>query len=195
MDKELVDQAKNAFDFIQKLYFEISYLIKEIEGILQEEELVIGRPSGYGVSTRSSTGLEPNNVENWLPRSFTVFFCQKDLSKMYQGITITKIQDYLKVLLIHIELFDKEINNPKITYAIITDIVSKKPKWEKFEYLLSRFAYNGKKIFSKGPNIEYEDAHCSFKGKFYTENLFSINSSEELKKKIVDPMLALYRKS
>jgi len=195
MDKDLVAQKKNAFDFIQKLYFEISYLIKEIEGILQEEELVIGRPSGYGVSTKTSTGLEANNVENWLPKSFTVFFCQKDISKMYQGITITKIQDSLKVLLIHIELFDKEINNPKITYAIITDIVSKKPKWEKFEYLLSRFAYNGKKIFSNGPNIEYEDSYCSFKGKFYTENLFSINSSEELKKKIVDPMLALYRKS
>lgn len=194
MDKDLVVQAKSAFDFIQKLYFEISYLIKEIEGILQEEELVIGRPSGYGVSTKTSTGLESNNVENWLPKSFTVFFCQKDLSKMNQGITITNIQNSLKVLLIHIELFDKGINNPKITYAIIADIVSKKSKWEKFEYLLSRFAYNGKKIFSNGPNIEYEDGYCSFKGKFHTENLFSINSSEELKKKIVDPMLELYRK-
>jgi hypothetical protein len=195
MDKDLIAQTKNACDFIQKLYFEISYLIKEIEGMLQEEELVIGRPSGYGVSTRSSTGLEPNNVENWLPRSFTVFFCQKDLSKMYQGTTTTKIQDYLKVLIIHIELFDKEIKNPKITYALITDIVSKKPKWEKFEYLLSRFAYNGKKIFSNGPNIKYEDGYCTFRGKFYTENLFSINSSDELKKKIVDPMLELYRKA
>ena len=194
MDNDLVSQTKNAFDFIQKLYFEISYMIKEIEVMLQEEELVIGRPSGYAVSTRSSTGLEPNNVENWLSKSFTVFFSQKDLSKMYQGITITKIQDSLKVLIIHIELFDREINNPKITYAIITDIIPKKPKWEKFEYLLSRFSYNGKKIFSNGPNIDYEDSYCSFKGKFYTENLFSINSSKELKEKIVDPMLKLYRK-
>ena len=116
MDKGLVSQTKNVFNFIQKLYLEISYMIKEIEVMLQEEELVIGRPSGYAVSTRSSTGLEPNNVENWLSKSFTVFFSQKDLSKMYQGITITKIQDSLKVLIIHIELFDREINSPKITY-------------------------------------------------------------------------------
>ena len=194
MDKDLIKQANNAFDFIQKLYFEISYLIKEIEFILQTEELVIGRPSGYGVSTKTSTGLESNNVENWMPKSFTVFFCQKDLAEMNQGVTITKIENDLKVIIIHIELFDKEINNPKITYAIITDINSKKPKWLKFEHLLSRFAYNGKKIFSNGPNINYEDGYCSFKGTFHTENLFSIKGSEELKKKIVDPMIELYRR-
>jgi len=39
-----------------------------------------------------------------------------------------------------------------------------------------------------------EDAKCSFKGKFHTENLFSINSSKELKKKVIDPMLELYKK-
>jgi len=193
MDKDLIEQTKTAFDFVQKMYFEISYLIKEIEAILQEEEFVIGRPSGYGVSTRTSTGLESLNVENWLPKSFSVFFSQKDLSPMDKGITITRINESLKVLVVHIELFDKEIKKPKITYAIITDIVSNKPKWEKFEYFLSRFSYNGKKIFSSGPNIDYEDTYFKFRGKFHTEDLFSINSSEELKKKIIDPMLKLYR--
>ena len=34
--KEIAKQIKNAFDFIQKLYNESSYLIKEIEGQLDE---------------------------------------------------------------------------------------------------------------------------------------------------------------
>ena len=42
---DLPKQTKLAFDFIQKLYLEISYMIKEIEGLLyeQEEKFVIGR--------------------------------------------------------------------------------------------------------------------------------------------------------
>ena len=194
MDKDLIIQTKNAFDFIQKLYFEISYLIKEIEGNLQEDGFVIGRPSGYGVTMRSSTGLESINVENWISKSYSVFFCNQDDTKMHQGVTVTKIKPALKIMIVHIEIFDKEISNPKITYAMIYNIVSNNPKWEKFEYFMSRFAYHGKKIFSNGPNIDYKDVNCSFKGEFHTENLFSINNSEELRKKIIEPMLELYRK-
>lgn len=36
--KEIVEQTKLAFDLLEKLYFESSYLIKEIEGILSQEE-------------------------------------------------------------------------------------------------------------------------------------------------------------
>ena len=52
----LMEQTNLAFDFIQKLHLEVSYLIKEIEGILYEEEekFIIGRPSGYEISARSS---------------------------------------------------------------------------------------------------------------------------------------------
>ena len=49
MDRsEIVQQTKLAFDFIQKLYFEVSYLIKEIEGLFAEEEegFILCRPSG-----------------------------------------------------------------------------------------------------------------------------------------------------
>jgi len=195
MDKDLIMQTKNAFDFIQKLYFEISYLIKEIEGNLQGDGFVIGRPSGYGVTMRSSTGLETVNVENWISKSYSVFFCNQDDTKMHQGVTITKINPKLKIMIIHIEMFDKEISSPKITYARIDNIGHNNPKWEKFEYFMSRFAYYGKKIFSNGPDIDYKDSNCSFKGEFHTENLFSINNSEELRKKIIDPMLEMYKKA
>ena len=195
MDKDLVTQTKNAIDFIQKLYFEISYLIKEIEGVLREEmeSFVIGKPSGYGVNTRTSTGLEPINVEMWLSKVFTVFFAPEDRVKTYQGQTITKITKDLKVILIYIELQDKEITSPKIIFARINNIVSKKPNLDKFEHFLSRFTYNSSKIFNNPPSINYEDSFCSFKGKFDSENLFSINNSEELKKKIIEPVLKLYR--
>ena len=50
----LVEQTNLVFDFLQKLYLEVSYLIKEIEGILygEEEKFIIGRPSGYSISAR-----------------------------------------------------------------------------------------------------------------------------------------------
>jgi hypothetical protein len=59
--KGLIEQTRLAFDFIQKLYLEASYLVKEIEGQLAEEEeqFVFGRSGGYAVTARSSTGLEP----------------------------------------------------------------------------------------------------------------------------------------
>ena len=46
--QNLIRQTKNAFEYIQKLYLESSYLIKEMEGLLKEEEenFIIGRPSG-----------------------------------------------------------------------------------------------------------------------------------------------------
>lgn len=50
---EIVTQTKRAFDFIQKLYLEVSYLFKEVEGLLGEtdEHFIIGRLGGYGVYT------------------------------------------------------------------------------------------------------------------------------------------------
>ncbi len=195
MDKDIIKQTKNAFDFIQKLFLEVSYLIKEIEGMVQEEEekFKIARPTGYSVSTRTSTGLEPINVENWLPKVFVVFFAPEEKMKIYQGQSITKLEKDLKVLLIYIEIMDRELPQPKISYGIIYDIKSKRSQWHKFEYMMGRFTYNGKKIFKNIPEVDYEDAYCSFKGKFKRINLFSIENSNDIRKKIVEPMLKLYR--
>ena len=35
---EIVEQTELAYDFLQKLFFEVSYLIKEMEGLLGEED-------------------------------------------------------------------------------------------------------------------------------------------------------------
>jgi len=196
MSNELAQQTMNAFDFVQKLYFETSYLIKEIEGLLQEEEekFLIRRSGGYSITTRTSTGLDPFGVELWLMKNLTVFFAPESFTENFQGLTITKLQDSLKIIVVHIVFTDKEANEPKIIFGCLRDIKGKKKDYSKFESLMFEFSYNIKKIFSKLPNIDYEDIYCSFKGEFKQQNLFSINNSDKVRSKIIEPMLELYRK-
>src|SRR5665647_634698 len=107
MTQNLEMQTRNALNFVQKLYFEISYLIKEIEGLLlhtEDEEFVIVRPSGYAVTSGKSTGLEPANVEWWLSKAFTVFFVPDKDTKLQSGTTTTPFHNHLRILLLDIEL-------------------------------------------------------------------------------------------
>ncbi|HOI94551.1 MAG TPA: hypothetical protein PK250_07580 [Syntrophobacter fumaroxidans] len=195
MSHELVKQTKNALEFVQKLHFEISYLIKEVEGLLQQEEesFTIGKPSGYGVTARTSTGLEPINVENWMPKTFTVFFVPKSMNDANKGQTVTPITSDLKLLLLHIELTGKDLEEPRVIYGTINNISYKNKDYTKFEKMMWEFSYNTKKIFKTIPNVNYEDGTCSLQGKFNQEKLFSIKSSDDVVKKLVDPMLVLFR--
>ena len=115
-ESEIIEQGSLAFDFIQKLYLEVSYLIKEIEGILREEEekFIIGKPGGYSVSARSSTGLESVNVNLWLLRKFAVFFVPEDKTERKGGQIITRIDENLKVLYLRIVLNDRSVNQPTL---------------------------------------------------------------------------------
>jgi hypothetical protein len=63
----------------------VSHPIKEMEGLLNEEdeEFIIGRLSGYGISKRSSTGLEANNVALWLMKTFAVFFVPQKMTEQW----------------------------------------------------------------------------------------------------------------
>ncbi|MEK0337249.1 MAG: hypothetical protein QQN41_07440, partial [Nitrosopumilus sp.] len=182
---EIAEQTNLAFDFIQKLYLEVSYLIKEIEGILYEEneKFIIGRPSGYSISARSSTGLESNNVKLWLLRKFAVFFVPEDNTKCERGQTITQIDENLKVLYLRILLSDKSITEPTVYSGTLYNI-QKKPqaKWiKKFENIMGNIIeYNDSKIFQNIEKINYEDAYVTFQGKLIKTNLFEINDSETI---------------
>ena len=195
---EIIEQTNLAFDFIQKLYIEVSYLIKEVEGILHEEEekFIIGRPAGYGISARSSTGLESINVNLWLLRKFSVFFVPEDKTKIERGKTISEIDNNLKILYLRIILRDKNINEPVIYSGVLYNI-RKKPqaKWiKKFENLMGHLEYNDAKIFKNVKKIDYEDAYMKIQGKLIKNNLFEINDSETILNKIIKPSLELYRK-
>ena len=103
---DVIEQTKIAFDLMQNLYSESSYLIKEIEGILSEEEekFIISMPKGYGISSRSSTGLESNNVNLWLLKKFSVSFIVKEKTKTVRGKTVTNFSNTLKTLYLRIIL-------------------------------------------------------------------------------------------
>ena len=176
-NNELIDQTNLAFDFIQKLYLEVSYLIKEIEGILHEEEenFIIGKPSGYAVSSRSSTGLESNNVDLWLLRKFAVCFIPEDKSNVKGGQTITAIDEDLKVLYLRIVLNDKNINEPQIYLTVLYNI-KKKPQatgWTKFENIMGHLEYNDSKIFVDVKKIDYEDTYVKLQGEMIKKKLFA----------------------
>jgi hypothetical protein len=195
--KEIIEQTRLAFDFLQRLYIEASYLIKEIEGILKEEEetFIIGRPAGYSISARSSTGLEANNVALWLLRKFAVFFVPENITKQERGQTITTIDKTLKVLYLRIVLNDNKLNEPVIYSGALFDMAIKQPgKWiKKFENAMGHLQYNDEKMFKVPEQIDYEDAYIKLRGEFIKNHLFDINDSQTIVKKIIKPTLELYR--
>lgn len=196
MTQNLEMQTRNALNFVQKLYFEISYLIKEVEGMLrsEEEKFVIGKPSGYQVTSGKSTGLEPANVEAWLSKAFTVFFVPAKETKLQSGMTNTPFHDQLKVLLLDIELEGKINKTPRIMAGVLYDIRSKRDNYTKFEHMMSEFIYSRDKVFASAPDLSYNDSYLSMKGNLFSLPLFTLQTSEDISRKIVGPMVAHYRK-
>lgn len=189
---EIANQVNNAFDFIQKLYNESSYLIKEIEGQLGESGFQMLRPSGYSISARSSTGLEANNVNLWLLRKFAVVFVEESNTYLQKGQNVTEINEKLKVLYFRIILNDKNQSEPQLIFGVLYDIKKYKDGVKKFENLITHFEYNDSKLFAKFPNIDYEDGTLGVKGKLDKVNLLDINSSDELIEKVINPAIKLY---
>ena len=196
MNTDIAAQTKAAFDFMEKLYLETSYLVKEIEGILSEEEerFVIGRPSGYQVSFRMSSGLETNNVKLWLPKKFGVFFVPEGETKHQGGQTFTNFRDDLKVLYLRVVLSDPGQEAPTIQSGVLYDIWKKQSdKINKFEHLMQPIQQKDDRIFANGETVSYEDPSLRLKGKFLRNNLFEMTNSQALVDKIVNPTLDLYR--
>jgi hypothetical protein len=194
---EIAKQIKSAFDFLQKLYNESSYLIKEIEGQLSESEpkFQILKPSGYSVSARSSTGLEPNNVSLWLLRKFAVAFVEASNPDLQKGQNTTEINENLKILYFRIILDDKNQSEPHLIFGVFYEIKQSKEWVKKFENLMGQFEYVDSKLFAKFPNIDYEDGTFKIKGKFKKVNLLEIDSSDELIEKVINPSIKLYEKT
>ena len=195
---EIVEQSNLAFNFVEKLYLESSYLIKEIAGILNEEEekFVIGKPSGYGISTTSSRGLEVSNVRLWLLKKFSVFFIPEEKTALRGGGTITKIDKDLKILYLRIALNDKNVKEPTVYSGVLYNI-EKKPeaKWiTKFERVMGILEYNDYKVFKDVGKINYENVYIKIQGELIKNSLFEITDSETIVKKIIKPSLELYRK-
>lgn len=191
---ETAKQIKNAFDFIQKLFNESSYLIKEIEGQLAENEyrFQILKTSGYAISGRSSNGLEANNVIFWLLRKFGVAFVEETKTELKKGQNFTEINQDLKVIYIRIVLDDKNESAPQLIFGVFYEIEKHKDWIKKYENLMGQFEYVDNKMFAKFPNVDYEDSNFKIKGKFKKVNLLDINSSDELIEKVINPVIKIY---
>lgn len=191
---EIAKQIKNAFDFIQKLYNESSYLIKEIEGQLAENEhrFQFLRTSGYSISGRKSTGLDANNVNLWLLRKFSVAFVEELKTKLKSGQNFTEINEELKVLYFRIILDDNKVTEPQIMFGTFYNIKQKKDWIKKFEHLMGVFEYIDNKLFAKFPIVDYEDSDLRINGKFKKVSLIDINSSDDLIEKVINPAIGIY---
>jgi len=191
---ETAKQIKNAFEFIQKLFNESSYLIKEIEGQLAENEhrFQILKTSGYAISGRSSNGLEANNVIFWLLRKFGVAFVEETKTELKKGQNFTEINRDLKVIYIRIVLDDKNESAPQLIFGVFYEIEKHKDWIKKYENLMGQFEYVDNKMFAKFPNVDYEDSNFKIKGKFKKVNLLDINSSDELIVKVINPVVKIY---
>jgi len=195
---ELVSQTKLAFDFIQKLYFEVSYLIKEAEGLLaqEDEEFVFGRSSGYAVTARTSYGLDPSSINLWMYKKMAVFFVPKTFTEISKGQSITRFEKDVKILYMRIVLDDKDTPEPKVYYGVLNAFVLKENSgFVKIEQLMTHIEYNETKIFDGGDKIDYEDKYISFKGKLGSTNLFDIQNSQDITKKILKPALKIFREA
>jgi hypothetical protein len=196
--KELIEQTNLAFDFIQKLYLETSYLIREIEVSLHEEDevFVIGKPGGYSVSARRSSGLESASVSLWLLRKYSVFFAPENKTEKRGGSHIVPIDETLRVLYLRIVLNDKDLNEPAVYSGILRNIGTQNQAKAItcFEHMLNHLEYNDDKIFKHIEKIDYEDGRIRIQGELIKNNLFEINNSEDIKEKIIDPSLKLFRK-
>ncbi|MEN8251365.1 MAG: hypothetical protein ABFS32_20715 [Bacteroidota bacterium] len=195
-NKEIVNQINNAFDFMQKLYHESSYLIKEIEGQLGESDyrFKIIKPGGYGVTSRSSSGLESNNVNYWLMRKLSVAFVEGSDEEIKKSQNITIIDEELKVLYFRVVLNEKGASEPFLIFGVFYSIKQLKEWVKKFEQLMGVIEYTDKKLFDQFPNIDYQDATFRIKGKFKRVDLLDINSSTELIEKVINPAIKLYER-
>jgi len=195
---EIMEQNNLAFDFIEKLYLESSYLVKEMAGILNEEEenFIIGRPAGYGITSYTSKGLEPNFVKLWLLKKFSVFFIPEGKTELKGGATVTKIDKILKVLYLKIAFYGKTIKSPTVYSGVLYNIEKKKDasSVKKFEHIMGHIEYRDDKVFQDIKKINYEDIYIKFQGELIKNNLFDINDSETIVNKIIKPSLELYRK-
>lgn len=195
---ELVQQTRYAFDFIERLYMEVSYLIREMEGHLRDEpeKFAICKPTGYGVTTRSSTGLESANVSMWLPRRLAVSFIPSEHTEESRGKTHTPSTSDLKTLYVRILLDDKSIEQPMICSGVLYDLQRKTPGkgWDRFvENLMAHIEYNEHRVFVDAEKLEYEDAYVKFQGCLQTVPLYEIADSASLVSKVIEPSLELFR--
>ena len=196
--RQLAASTRNAHEFLQRLHLEVSYLIREVEGQLgqEDDEFVQLTAGGYAMITSTSSGLDPDNVKLWMPRTFTAAFGPRAKTEMEGIYTTTQLpaNAQKRLLILHVVLADTNESTPRVWFGKLTKAQAKKANIIKFEQLTSKFARYSERIFSnvsRAGKARWEDSQCALEGKFLHVDLFDIKSSKDVRKRIVDPLLAL----
>jgi hypothetical protein len=119
---------------------------------------------------------------------------EEDSIKVAKSYTETPFKDSLRVLFLHVKAYESEMERPIIFSGVLERVRSKKKDLTKFERLMYVFSYRPDAVFAKLPVIDYQDGSCSLAGRAITTPLFSITSAKDVKDKLIDRMLKLYRK-
>lgn len=195
MDKrQMNEQAKLAFEFLEKLYFETSYLIKEVEGLLkkEEEQFAIGRTRGYAIAASGSTGLE--YPDQWMYKKLSVFFVPKNYIEKLGGKTRTTFKKNLKIICLLVILSDKNVSLPKVIIGTLYDLWGNPKYYKKLEDMISPYhLWDWVKIYTNFSQVDFADSYMKLKGKFIVRDLFDINKVQDIKKKLLIPTLREYR--
>ena len=195
MARDLAKDTKNAFDFIERLYRETVYLIKEVEGLLKHDEVspfAIITSSGYAITTAASKSL--TMYRPWLPHDATVFFRPITSSTPVQSKAKTPISLGLNMLVLRVEFVSAAADRPQVLMACLHHVKMKRGA-QYFEDLNSTFAYGGGIIFARRAEgvVDYEDAACIIKGRLIQADLFAIENSDAIVTRLVQPILEIYR--
>ena len=195
--RELSRQADIAFDLVEKLYFEVAYFIKELEGRLREEGFTLARQSGYAVSAPRSSGLD--SPEYWMTRELSVFFVPEDMCTMKRGVTITEFDPSLKVMYLLVSFHDSNIVEPMIYGGVAWDLQNKNEKqYSKLEHMLGAgllWDYVKVQDVEVGAQHSWEGGWEALRVQSsISRPLFDIENSEMVGSLVVEPLLQDFRK-
>jgi hypothetical protein len=199
MEKALLaEQTTAAFDYLERLYTETTFLIKELEGHLKQEkeEFLIGRGKGYSVNAYSSTSLA--STEWWLYKKLSVFYAPKEHVVSTGRGTSTALKNGLKIVYLKILYREATIRTPKVLLGVISQIESANQTYKRMEDVITPFFDNLLK-WEKGESAmrerSFKDGYLAFQEKYFVRDLFDINSSNDVQEKLLKPVLVLYRQA
>jgi hypothetical protein len=168
------------------LYVETKYLIEEIEGFLkkEKEQFEINK---YGGRQITCTGTKSfNNVNDWLLKRYFVFFSPQGKVNDKDRTPVNN----LRMIFINFNLHDDlKYNCPEIIFGY----TEKHEGAELFEHFMRFFYDRWTDIFKEPELIDFNHSGKKMRGKYQTVKLFDIKSTDDVKKKIVIPVLKMYR--
>ena len=198
----MIKNVTNAFNFLQQFYDETATLVREIEGLLSDEPecFLIGRPSGYGISTRGSTGLEQQNVNRWLTKRFAVFFIPEHIYKCKSGQTVTALPAenimYVRFLLDGYNSFTfngKPIDAPSILFGVLHKTSCPNGKKKKFEQHMTEFEYLESKLLRDLPIVNLNESSVEVSGILQIVPLLKLTDPKAVNDNVVQPLVEQWR--